>query len=404
MEIFQLPKGEKLRNKKWFFSLIVISLIITLTFISCKTTDVFTSISETIKPNSIKTQPPTTASPKSAQSTLTSSESSLLNFRGIDFYPFPVSYSAKEASQSLGTLLNVKEINWVQLRFFLYQSKIDSNKVTIDESQDASLIALIKQIHKSGKKVSLMPHLIVDNDKVWAGFIKPASEKDWFNSYEEAILHYAKIAENENVELFSIANELVSIWGKNDEWKTVVKAVRDVYKGKLTAKMNRWYQDSQFQDILKMDWMGDLDYIGIAAYFDLTQKQDPTLDELKNSWEHNRQGLNLVQELETISNKFQKKIIFLEIGYRSVAGANIEPWNYSSKIPYGSNSIITKPDQQEQANATHALFDVFYNKVWFDGVFWFYWPTKIIVNPIDTTWSIPGKLVEKIIWDNFQLK
>ncbi|MCL4377634.1 MAG: hypothetical protein M1409_04520 [Actinobacteria bacterium] len=390
-----------MRNKKWFFSLIVISLIIALTFISCKTNDASTSISETIKTNSIESQPPTTTSPESTQSTLTSSGSSLLNFRGIDFYPFPVSYSDMEASKSLETLLNIKEINWVQLRFFIYQSKIDSNEVTIDESQDASLIALIKQIHKSGKKVSLMPHLIVDNDKIWAGVIKPSSEKDWFNSYEEAILHYAKIADSENVDLFSIANELSSVWGKNDEWRIVVKAVRDVYKGVVTAKMNRWYQDSQFQNILKMDWMRDLDYIGIAAYFDLTQKQDPTLDELKNSWENNRQG-NVVQELETISNKFQKKIIFLEIGYRSVVGANIEPWNYSSTIPYGGNSINTKPDQPEQANATQALFDVFNNKVWFEGVFWFYWPTKIIVNPNDTTWSIPGKLVEKIIWDNFR--
>lgn len=399
MEIFQLQKGEKLRNKKWFFSLIVIFLIITLTFISCKTTDVFTSISETIKTNSIKTQPPTTASPGSAQSTLTSSESSLLNFRGIDFYPFPVSYSAKEASQSLGTLLNVKEINWVQIRFFLYQNGILSNGVSIDTTQDRALIELIRQIHKSGKKVSLMPHLIISNDKFWAGIIRPINEKAWFSSYKDAVLHYAKLAEDENVELFSIANELDSIWGKNNEWKTVVKAVRDVYKGKLTAKMNRWYQDSQFKDILKMDWMGDLDYIGIAAYFDLTQKQDPKIDEVKNSWTNNRQGLNVVQELETISNKFQKKIIFLEIGYRSVEGANIKPWDYGSG--FGTK---VKPDQKEQALATQALFDVFSNKAWFDGVFWFYWPTKIIANPNDTTWSIPGKLVEKIIWDNFRRK
>ncbi|MCL4385513.1 MAG: hypothetical protein M1326_04270 [Cyanobacteria bacterium] len=398
-----------MKNKKPLFiiisfSIIVFSIIAPLLCICCKINFNNTLNSETTKTNKNKVESSTTSILNNIQKQNTSSSNklNLLNFRGIDFYPYPVPYSDKETANSLAELLNIQEINYIQLRFFLYQSKINSNKVTIDESQDASLIALIKQIHKSGKKVSLMPHLIVDNDKIWAGLIKPANEKDWFNSYKEAIMHYAKIAENENVELFSVANELVSVWGKNDEWKPVVKAIRNIYNGKLTAKMNRWYQESQFEDILKMDWMSNLDYIGIAAYFDLTQKKDPTLQELKNSWQNNRQGLNLVQELETISNKFLKKIIFLEVGYRSVAGANIEPWNYSSKIPYGSDTVNIKQDQQEQANATQALFDVFYNKVWFDGVFWFYWPTKIIYNPNDTTWSIPGKLMEQVILDNFR--
>jgi len=408
-----------LKNKNYLFIFFIIIILAFMTFVFCTSCNM--NFNNTLNSKNTQTNntnvtessaiiPSSSTTSKSDdaqnQNNTNFNNSNLLNFRGIDFYPYPIPYSNKDCLQSLSELLNIKEINYIQIRFFIYQSKINSNEITMDESQDQYLINLINLIHKNGKKVSLMPHLIVDNDKVWSGYIKPTNEKLWFQSYTDAILHYAKIADDENVELFPIANELVSISGNNAEWKAVIKAVRNVYKGKITAKINRWYQESQFQDILKMGWLGDLDYIGIAAYFDLTQKPNPTLEELKNSWENNRQGLNIVQELEAISNKFNKNIIFLEIGYRSILGANIEPWSYGTKIPNANNtnsSTSNKSGQQEQANATQALFDVFNDKSWFDGVFWFYWPTKITYDPNnDTSWSIPGKTVEKIILENFQ--
>ena len=91
----------------------------------------------------------------------------------------------------------------------------------------------------------------------------------------------------------------------------------------------------------------------------------------------------------------------MEIGFRSVDGANIEPWNSESIVPRGS-SVKVKPDQEEQALATQALFEVFLNKEWFEGVFWYYWPTKIVIDSNDITWTIPGKMVEEIIWSNFR--
>lgn len=325
----------------------------------------------------------------------------LLNFRGIDFYPNPNPYLNKESFDSLDALLKIREVDWIQIRFFLFQEGINSNKVIIDETQDEVLEVMIEKIHQSGRKVSLIPHFILNKDLIWGALIEPTNEKEWFLSYKEGILHYAVLAEEKNVELFSIANEMVSLWNRNEEWEKVIKAVREVYKGKVTAKMNCWWQEGYFQAVLKMNWMSKLDYIGIAPYFDLTNKKNPSLEEIKNSWTKNRHGLNVVQELEDISKNFQKKIVFLEIGFRSVDGANIEPWNSESIVPRG-NSVKVKPDQEEQALATQALFDVFFDKDWFEGVFWFYWPTKIVIDPDDTSWTIPGKMVEEVIWENFR--
>lgn len=324
----------------------------------------------------------------------------LLPFRGIDFYPKPYSYSTEEAYQSLDILLKIKEVNWIQIRFFLYQDDLTSNKINVDVNQDEIIINLIKKIHESGRKVALMPHLFIDMDKFWGAKIKPANEKEWFNSYQQAIVHYAVLAQSQKVELFSVGNEMISLWDRNEDWQKIIESVRNVYSGKVTCKMNSWWQVEYFDKVLDMKWMSDLDYIGIAPYFDLTNKKDPTLEELKKGWSDSRHGFDVVEELESICQKFQKDMIFLEMGYRSIDGTNIEPWNGEQIVPRGS-STLSKADQQEQAIATQALFDVFFNKPWFKGVFWYFWPTSIIVDPNDTSWSIPDKLVEKVIWDNF---
>ncbi|SRR6056297_141502 len=325
----------------------------------------------------------------------------LLQFRGIDFYPYPESYSWEGTIKSLESLLRIEEVNWIQLRFFLYQDNKKSNGVRIDKSQDKRLIEMIEMIHKSGRKVSLEPHLVVDSYNSWAGAIDSESTEKWFNSYRKALLYYAKIAQENDVELFPIANEYITVWKYNKEWTKTIELIRQNYDGELTIKLNAWWQSDYLEKVLEWKWMSKLDYIGMSPYFDLIRKKDVTLEELRQSWIETYHGLNIVESLEKISKEFNTDIIFLEIGYRSVTGTAIEPWNYRKNIPNNSDTEAV-PNQEAQVLATQALFDVFVEKEWFRGVFWFYWPTKIIIDPKDTGWSIPGKEVEEVIWKNFR--
>jgi len=253
-------------------------------------------------------------------------DSGLLEFRGIDFVPFPNSYSTRKAFESLEELVNIPEINYIQLRFFLHQDPLESDRMIYDEGQDNILAFLIQRIHKSGKKVSLMPQLYVYSVEYVANLI-PKNKPMWFESYSEALLHYAQIAEANNVEIFSIGNEMTSIFTYDTEWSKIIDAIRKVYSGNLTVKLNCWYKDTQFNNLLKIRWLRKLDYIGIAAYFDLTDTLNPTEQDLKKAWVSSRQGLNIVQDLEILHKTCNKPIIFSEIGYRSVDGCNIEPWN-----------------------------------------------------------------------------
>jgi len=149
-------------------------------------------------------------------------------------------------------------------------------------NQDHILSFMIQRIHQTGKKVSLMPQLLVA-DKGYEANLKPQNKALWFKSYFEVLLHFARLAETNKVELFSIGNEFTSLFvdGTNDtEWNEIIESVREIYHGKLTVKLNCWYKETQFNDLLKMSWLHKIDYIGIAVYFDLTEKMNPTEAEL----------------------------------------------------------------------------------------------------------------------------
>ncbi len=313
----------------------------------------------------------------------------LLEFRGIDFYPYPYSYSSPLANKSLDEILVLPEINYIQLRFFLFQENLESNEIVIHQSQENPLVEVIRKIHKSGKQVSLMPHLY-SNDYVYIANLNPENKMQWFDSYTKALLIFAKLAEQEKVELFSVGNELTNLMS-DPLWNKVVEEVKKVYHGKLTVKLNCWYQEIQLQNILSWNWLEKLDYIGIAAYFDLTNTNEPSLAELKQAWFYNRNKINIVADLQKISDTFQKPIFFSEIGYRNIDGVNIEPWNAKALPPQSIKELRTgKEDTDEAILCLKALFETFRNQSWFKGTIWFMWPTAL--NPAsDMSYSIRNK-------------
>ncbi|MCX6737658.1 MAG: hypothetical protein NTX26_02930 [Candidatus Parcubacteria bacterium] len=325
-------------------------------------------------------------------------------FKGIDFYPAPLPYESGEGSLSLDSLLESKTANFVGLRFFLREQDQTSTLVLYDVNQDVVLADIITRVHESGKGVCLEPQILVDAPGQFVANLKPKDIDLWFQSYTRAILHYAQFASDCGVEMFSIANENSSLWQYNSQWNKLLSAVNIIYDGFVTVRLNCWWQESAFNEVLDYSWLNhpSLDFIGISPYFDLTTKENPTIIDLENAWtniQSNRHGINIVQELEAISKKYKKKIIFLEIGYRSIKNCAAEPWNAGDYVPRSSNSRIVYSDR-DQAMAIRALYEVFDRKEWFAGAFWFYWPTAK-PSKLDTTWSIWTKPSEEILRNAF---
>ena len=212
----------------------------------------------------------------------------------------------------------------------------------------------VDELHKKGIKVMLKPQIWVRGE--FTGFIKMAHDEDWKlfeNSYSEFILTYAKAAEESKVDIFCIGTELESFIDERPEyWTALIKEIKKVYKGKLTYAAN-WneYDRTPF-------WV-DLDYIGVDAYFPLSDAQTPTLEDCKQGWQPHK------VQLRSFSETFKKPILFTEYGYRSVDYAGKEPWKADRDME-GINF-------EAQSNAMQALFEEVWNEDWFAGGFVWKW-------------------------------
>lgn len=211
-----------------------------------------------------------------------------------------------------------------------------------------------RMLHQQGMQVMMKPQLWVGHG-VYTGEIKMATEKDWQQleqEYSKYILDFAKMAEEEEVALFCIGTELRDfVKARPVFWRTLVARVRQVYSGKLTYAGN-WdsYKNARFWDAL--------DYIGVDAYFPLSEAKTPTTQELRQGWQP------VKEELRSFAERYKRKIIFTEYGYRNIDYAAREPWN--SGKGHSQND-------KAQLNALRALHSNVWQEPWFAGGFLWKW-------------------------------
>jgi hypothetical protein len=268
-------------------------------------------------------------------------------------------YSHPDADLSL-TNLAPTGANWISLLVTGYQDTITSTTVFITTATptDADLIHVITEAHSLGLKVMLKPHVDLLNDPThWRGqigeeFTTEAEWDAWFASYQDFIFHYADLAETHGADQFCIGTELVATTHQADDWQAVIEGIHARYDGPITYASNHSGEETS------ITWWDAVDYIGVDAYYPLTDKNDPTLDELKIAW------TPYVTTLANLAFAWGKPIIFTEIGYRSLDGANRHPWDWQ---------IEGTIDLQEQADAYQAVFESVYDQPWFAGMFWWQW-------------------------------
>ena len=221
---------------------------------------------------------------------------------------------------------------------------------------EKGIVATIKLAKANGLKVMLKPQVWL-HDGTYVGHFTLATTADrsaWEKAYTAYILDFAKIAEEQGVELFSIGTEWSQyVQDRPQFWAQLIADVRTVYKGKLT------YADNWDSFELFPHW-DKLDLIGIDAYFPLSDQRTPDVGALIKAWRPHYNKIN------TVHNKTQKPVIFTEYGYRSVDYNTKAPWVHSKGSPQNVNL-------QAQQNAFEALFRTFWQKDWFEGGFLWNW-------------------------------
>ena len=282
-------------------------------------------------------------------------------------------------------------VEWIALIPFGRQPRFDVPEVQLRTTRgrwsqtDAGIRRIAEIAASAGVRILLKPHidLVEEIDGQWRGTIAFNSEADWLRweeDYRSFILHYAALAADSGIELLSVGAELHKVVRQRPGfWRQLVGDVRQRYGGSLTygANWDREFEEVEFWDLL--------DFIGIHAYFPLTVKMDASIEELELGWQPH------VLALEDLTETYGKPVLFTEVGYRSITGAGVDPWDWRVRRSADGGA--------EQADAYEAMFRTFWHRLWFAGLFVWEWdPAGNAVNTrFDTGYSPQNKRAAEIM-------
>lgn len=224
--------------------------------------------------------------------------------------------------------------------------------------RDSSLLCRIELVHEAGFKVFVKPHIWVraPSDGKWRSDIYPTSDDNWAlwqESYRTFILRYAKIAEAGDAEMFCVGTELSRLSvEKPAYWEGLIQEIRTVYSGKLTYAAN-WYNEYE-----KITFWDRLDVIGVQAYFPLVENECPSVEQISAGW------MRHLTELEAVHKRYNRNILFTEMGYKSTSASAIKPWEWIENSAEEENVASV----ETQANCYKAFFNTVWDKEWFAGV------------------------------------
>ena len=281
-------------------------------------------------------------------------------------------FSTAAATTSLQDLASTGA-TWVSVVVEQYQRTNASTTIfpTARTVSDAGIARIVEQAHALHLNVVLKPQIDV-LDGAFRGTIgetfSPLQWTAWFSSYRRFISHYAALAQRLGVQQFVVGTELTEASEHAPEWKSLVSLVRSKFTGSLTYAAN---YGNEVEDIT---WWNTVNYIGVDAYYPL----DPS--------EPNFGWSPYVEQLAALAKQWGKPVLLTEIGYRSVAGAASQPWNFTLSGPV---------DTQTQSSAYAAAFRAFAAKRWFAGMYWWAWSPQISNGPTDTGYSPQNKPAEK---------
>jgi hypothetical protein len=292
-------------------------------------------------------------------------------------------YGTAVSDESLQVLVEMTCTEWIQLVPTWYQNDRLSNRMFPDyEGQTARIETLKHAIHTAhalGLKVMLKPHVDSISGE-WRGTFQPENPDIWFDNYRDMMATFAKISRDDAVEILSVGCEFVELTTAeySPRWRRLIRSIRGIYAGPLVYAAN-WGREA-----LQVEFWDDLDYVGIDAYFELTKTTDPALEELLTAW-----APYLVQ-IESIHETCQRPIILTEIGYRSIDGANMRPWDWENP---------GELDLAEQALCYQAVMRAFGEKIWFAGIYWWNWEPDLSLGGLAdkgyTPYGKPAGLVLK---------
>ncbi len=306
---------------------------------------------------------------------------------GYQIYDGYISQQAKQALEAMAKIgVNTSAIvpySGMRSSNSLQDRDIISSRRAVVEN-DESVIHAAYQSKKLGMTTVLKPQVWVSNS--WPGDIDFQTEREWkafFERYERWILHYAMLAEIHELEVFCLGVEFVKATLEHPEkWQEMIHRIGGFYSGSLTYAAN-WGAEFEESSLWSND---ELDFIGINCYYPLSKEENPTDQQLREGFE------STLLKIKQVAKQYNKKVIFTEIGFRSIE----KPWQNPHHYDWNDQPNYKEEDQKRCYEAVLAALEG--KEDWCQGILWWKWPSYLSHSQESKTEFAPnGKMAEKVV-------
>lgn len=275
----------------------------------------------------------------------------------------------------ISSAVSTLNLNTITPNVRVYSPDVSSSEVTVSNEDLTALETTLSRISKltTKPKVIAEPYPFINNGAQAETFWNPNDIDKWFTNWEKAVIEVAKVAERYSTYGLYVGSNLeyMELPKYSSKWESLIANVRKVYSGKIIYRTNKWITATWDNDLTqkyqtnKRDnpiW-GMVDIISIAAYFEITDTKNPSVDELTagiRSVPYLDRRQNIFDEIKQIHDKWDKPIMFGELG--------IPPFDGAASHPY--DSVLTEGEAKSdtiQSNWFEAWYKVFASQDWFLG-------------------------------------
>lgn len=251
--------------------------------------------------------------------------------------------------------------NIVQMLVFAYIHRLNAPELTIESAHwDRILRGGIIRAKAAGLQTMIKLQMWgpgFENGKFSAD-IQMTKATDWLAfmaNYRLYVLHYARLAADTDADILCIGTELAqasrsaTITGK---WRALTEEVRSIYSGPVTYAAHQ-------TEVGNVPFWDSMDYIGVDGYYPIAKLPAA------------------LEDLEHLSVRWNRPVIFTEAGFASSAYALTEPWRAG---PYKAPRSSVRLDLQAEG------WETLLAELWRRNFIWGVYAWKWHPNP---TWGGP---------------
>lgn len=284
-------------------------------------------------------------------------------------------------SQTLADIETLK-LNTITLPIVVEVENISSSNFKISTDSLIKGKELLKKLEGRGISIILEPYLWINNGAQYEGAFDPTDKEAFFQNYKTEVLKLIieEVAIPYRVDAINIATGLNKLENMEDEICGLIDFTREHYMGLVTYRTSFWvtanWRDEDTKDRvselrkgyekkLNNKIFSKVDFISIASYFELTDNESNTVENLVGALASSKRfsrGQEIKNQIERFYRRWNKPIFFGELGFPRTDMASVEPWN--PLLSKNENGV-------EQANCFEAYRRVFERESWLLGFSYF---------------------------------